>query len=751
MSGHRQEPSPRRLAILDGSATIRRRVARILALPALVVLILLGIVASQQITDFRSSQNSERSVRLTLAVQGLVHQLQTERGLAAAVLGGNPSFRNELATARGQVDAQRAAVTRLTDGDGDVETRLRATLQQLDGLSALRAAVDGSTAARAATFDYYTQRINALVGLDLGLERVADDELRRASSALRALMDLSEATAQERAFLNGVFSAGGFGKGEFIQFAAMRTARDAALAAFRRQATGSERAAADFVFDTGAARTSGYFEQVALSAADGRHVLVNPQSWWSGQTTVLDDVGQLQDHVGSTIQIRAHDLQTDSAARLAGLVLVVLLCLGGSVMLAVLASRSITRPLAALAAEADAVAGQRLPAAVRHVLTHPDDEHPTPPEPVTVPARATREISSVASALDRLQSAAYGLATEQALQRQRVVTSLANLGRRNQNLIRRQLGFITRLEREEMDPTALSNLFELDHLATRMRRNATSLLVLVGESGPRQWSSPVAMADVVRAAVSEVEEYRRVALRRVDEVLVAGSAVGAVVHLLSELVENALTFSPPDSEVEVQGRLFGENYLIAITDQGIGMSVEDLRVANARLKGEGDFIAAPTKFLGHFVVGELARTTGIDVVLVPSPVIGVTARITLPATLLTGRVAVEAGPTPRTPEPRTAKSALDPAGGPGPTPVPGVPALERAGARPAAPAGTPRLTAVGGSRDGAGDPATRGITTIDLTGPEPAAPGVRPVGLTAVEAVARTGTQDDAQAAGTEP
>jgi hypothetical protein len=753
VSGHRRDPGPRRLVVFDGSATIGRRVARILALPAVVVLVLLGIVASEQIQGFRSSQATERSVRLTLAVQELVHQLQAERGVAAAVTGGNPSFRNELAPARSQVDAQRAAVARLADGDGDTEARLRTALQQLDGLPALRAAVDGATAARAATFDYYTQRIGALVSLDLGLDQVSDGEMRRASSALRALMDLSEATAQERAFLNGVFSAGGFGKGEFIQFAAMRTARDAALASFRRLATPSESAASDYVFGTGAARTSAYFEQVALSAADGRHVLVNPQSWWSGQTTVLDDVLQLQEHLGSKIQLRAHDLQTGSAQRIAGLVVLVLLCVGGSIMLAVLASLSITRPLASLATEADAVASQRLPAAMRRVLTHPDEEHHTPPQPVKVPSRATREISSVASALDRLQSAAYGLATEQALQRQRVVTSLANLGRRNQNLIRRQLGFITRLEREEMDPAALSNLFELDHLATRMRRNAASLLVLVGESGPRQWSSPIAMADVIRAAVSEVEEYRRVALRRVDDVLVAGSAVGSVVHLLSELIENALTFSPPDSEAEVQGRLFGDSYLIAITDQGVGMSGEDLRVANARLQGEGDFIAAPTRFLGHFVVGELARTSGIDVQLVPSPVIGVTARITLPSALLSGRVAVESGPGPRSLQPRAAKAALDAVTGTGPIPVPAAPHLEPVPVRAGAHAAPPHLTAVttagqglAGSGDGAGDglrgPDSNGIPVIDLTGTEPAAPGVRTIDLTAAEAAGHAMARD---------
>jgi len=140
-----------------------------------------------------------------------------------------------------------------------------------------------------------------------------------------------------------------------------------------------------------------------------------------------------------------------------------------------------------------------------------------------------------------------------------------------------------------------------------------------------------------------VEEYRRVVLRRVDDALVVGTAVGSVAHLLSELIENGLTFSPPDSEVEVQGRRLVDGYLIAITDQGVGMSTEDLRQANSRLRGEQDFIAAPTRFLGHFVVGRLARETATQVELLPSPVTGVTARVTLPQSLLASSLAVESG------------------------------------------------------------------------------------------------------------
>jgi len=620
---------------LPGGGTIRRRVTRILTLPLIAVLVLLAVVAAQEIGSYRDARSTSRSVRSAIAVQELVQALQTERGVTAGVLGGNPSFAPELAPARQRVDRDLDALDRLVeDGDGS-SSRIHQALRRLDGIESVRAATDAAGAGRQVTFTYYTERIAGLLSVDLGLESSTDRSLRADAAALQALQDHTEAAAQERAFLNGAFSAGGFAEGEYVRFAQMRAARQAALDRFERFATPEALAGMTALSGSAAAELSEYFEEVAVGVADGRHLVVNPQSWWSGMATVLDDLDRLQRHVGSHMQRRAHDLQVDVERRLALIGLLTLAGLAATIHLALLAARSITRPLATMAAEADQVALQRLPEAVRRVQESVDGSGPVPPPaPVHAPARSTEEIRSVAAALDRLQSAAFGLATDQARQRKHVVESLANLGRRNQNLIRRQLGFITALEHEEIDPTALANLFELDHLATRMRRNAASLLVLVGESSPRQWTYPIPVGDVIRAAVSDVEEYRRVLLRRIDDSFVQGTAVGSIAHLLSELIENGLTFSPPDSEVEVHGRQIAEGYLIAVTDQGVGMSSEDLHLANSRLRGEGDFLSAPSRFLGHYVVGRLAQETTTQVELLPSPVNGITARVLIPHSLL---------------------------------------------------------------------------------------------------------------------
>jgi signal transduction histidine kinase len=658
----------------------------ILTLPVLAVVVLLGYVTAVEVTDYRSSTATTRAVGLALSVQDLVQELQTERGLTAGLLGGNVGFRDEIPPARRQVDAERAAVERRIADGGDVEDRVGRALRELDGLPAIRSAADTGGAGRAAAFQFFTERIATLNGVDFGLDDAADSALRRHVASLAALGRVKESTAQERAFLNGVFSAGGFAKDEFLQFAAMRAAKESALADFAQHATARQKAANGYVLDTGAAREAAYFEQVALAAADGRHLQVNPQSWWSALTTVLDDMRQMQQYVGSEIQVRADVRQVESAQRLGVLGALVGLCLAGAVVLLVVASRSITRPLAALAAEADGLASQRLPEAVRRVQAGDGEEPPSPPAPVQVPVRATTEIRSVAHALDRVQAVAYRLATEQALLRRSTTESLANLGRRNQNLLRRQLGFITTLEREEADPAGLANLFELDHLATRMRRNAESLLVLVGAASPRQWVAPLPIADVIRAAVSEVEEYRRVSLRRIDDAYVAGTVVSGLAHMLAELIENGLNFSPPDSDVEIQGRRTGDGYLIAITDQGVGMGDDDLADANARLRGEGDFVSAPTRYLGHYVVGQLARQLTVGVQLAPSPVTGITARVTVPVTVMSAPAPLtraEVVTTTAEPTPAVATAPASHATGAQPAPSPSSGPSRAIGAGPA--------------------------------------------------------------------
>ncbi len=216
---------------------------------------------------------------------------------------------------------------------------------------------------------------------------------------------------------------------------------------------------------------------------------------------------------------------------------------------------------------------------------------------------------------------------------------LVNLARRNQSMLYRQLDIINQLEEKERDPDALSDLFTLDHLATRVRRNAENLLVLAGEQPPRTWSAPVPLRDVVRAAIAETEDLDRVVFAVDDAIAVAGHSVADLTHLLAELTENAVRFSPPDTAVTVRVRPDRRDegaYMMTIEDWGVGMPPDDLAAANEQLARPRDVDLAVAKRLGFHVVSRLAARHAIGVSLSTTPGSGVTAVVSLPAVLFAG-------------------------------------------------------------------------------------------------------------------
>jgi len=626
--------------------TIRGRIIRIVAPPLAAMVVLLTVFSAGEISSYRAAAATEGRVTVIRALQSLVQELQNERGVTVALLAGNTEFRAELGPARQLVDSRRVSVQSLLAGGGTLEDQAAESVGKLGGLAKVRGDTDSGEAGKDNTFEFYTTLIEELSENTRHLEIVSDGELRRGAESVEQLVEVREATAQERVFLHGVFSAGGFRAGEFSEFLTIIAARDLFLTELDEFASPATAAAMAKLLNSENATRARAWERMALRSGDGKTLLVSPQSWWSTLATVLDDLTRLAQQVGEDTQARSATLRQQATVRTTLLAIVVLLCLVGSVFLATAGTRSLAGPLATLAGEANRLARERLPEAVRRAAASDTAE---PPGPVPVAPGATDEVRQVADAFELVQETAYSLATEQANLRRTSAESLANLGHRNQNLLRRQLGFITRLEREESDPTGLANLFELDHLATRMRRNAESLLVLVGAASPRQWSGQLPLTDVIRAAVSEVEEYRRVILRRMDDAMVHGWVASGLAHMLAELIENGLAFSPPDVEVEIHGRLLAGGYLIAICDQGVGMNEDELHRANLRLGGGGDFLTAPARFLGHYVVGRLAAEMGVQVRVMPSPVTGVTARIHLPAGILADPapvVAAPAGPRP---------------------------------------------------------------------------------------------------------
>ncbi|MFI9511048.1 nitrate- and nitrite sensing domain-containing protein [Nocardia sp. NPDC052566] len=614
--------------------TIGGQLTRILALALILVIALLGVTVYREVSDYRESSDTVRAVSLTLSVQDLTNQIQRELGLSNGLLGGDNRLAQPLIEQRAKVDAAFATLKSDAAGDAPGADQVRAALGQLNLLANTRTQIDTRRVSRQVVFQFYTDAVSALNRLQLGLDQARDPQIQRGLRALYALGEAKEEVDKERGFLNGVFTSGRFNGGEYVQFMEIRATKLSSLAAFSRYATSAQQAKLDAAMLSDAATRAEQAESIAIASSDGGLVReVDPMSWWTQMSSIIDAQRSVQQVVGNDVQARADDLRAAATIKLIGFIVGALIAIAAMVTLVVISVRAIVRPLAALAGEADDVASRRLPKVIEE-WTHADDSRPDAPAPVRTPAGASTEIAAVAGALDRVQSTAFELASQQALVRRNTTESMANLARRNQNLVRRQLGLISEFERAELEPKGLANLFELDHLATRMRRNAESLLVLVGEASPRRWAQAISLSDVIRAGLSEVDDYRRVVLRRVDDVLIQGAVVSELAHMLAELIENGLAFSPPDLEVEIYGRRAPHGYLLAVVDHGVGMPADALAQSNARLRGEQDFIVAPSRYLGHYVVGRLAERLGIDVELNMSPVSGIVARLTLPNELI---------------------------------------------------------------------------------------------------------------------
>ncbi len=324
---------------------------------------------------------------------------------------------------------------------------------------------------------------------------------------------------------------------------------------------------------------------------------------------------------------QAETQRSDAGTRELVLVIAAVLALLVLLAAAALVVVRILRPIRTLTRDAYRAANETLPATVAEIRAAPTAVDPPPVAPLEV--NGVDELADLARAFSTMQTKAIELAAEQHRGERESAEMLINLGRRNQSLLSRTLGYITALESTEQDAGILAQLFRLDHATTRIRRNAESMLVLAGATQTRTSSRPAAVAEVLRGALSEIEDYRRVDLRPMDAAAVTGSAVADLVHLLAELLENAAHFSPPDARVTVTGGPVKGGYRIRIVDHGVGMTGRDLDDANARVQGT---LVSRTagRLLGLDVVGRLAARHGFGVELEPSSGPGLVGTVLVP-------------------------------------------------------------------------------------------------------------------------
>ena len=468
--------------------------------------------------------------------------------------------------------------------------------------------------------------------------------------------------------------------------------------------------------------------------------------WRDTQSTQITQMRQVSNGLVSDITAQANSLESNSLHNAIIVSVATLLLLILVLLITTFVARSMIRPLRKLRSDALEVAGSKLPEMVRRLSESEGGDASAEIEPIGV--TSTDEIGEVARAFDQVHREAVRLAADEAMLRGNLNAMFVNLSRRSQSLIERQLSLIDNLEQTEQDADRLSSLFRLDHLATRMRRNSENLLVLAGhEAASRRWSQPVPLVDVLRAAISEIEQYERVVLNVQPGIQVIGQAVNDVVHLVAEIVENATTFSPEDTQVYVTGQpLTSGGVLLDITDNGVGISEQEMAHANWRLDNPPVVDVAVSRRMGLFVVGRLAARHGVRVRLRHAQSGGLTALIWLPESVAApeggqplGRLrkfeADDYGPAPSLSAPTTgAPTAGAAAGGlgGGPAtltggPVAGGPAAGGSGGFSGAAATAARIPRLGGggpAGNASGGPAGKGTATEMATVAAASAPSV---------------------------
>ena len=519
----------------------------------------------------------------------------------------------------------------------------KGAITAIDGLSALRNAAIRTQLPSLAVIQEYAATITQLLALEDEIATGSNDAVLADNARVVGLISATkEQVSQEQAILTSALTpdlvgANQFQPGQLAAINAAQAEQQADLAQFSLTATSSQRHLYESDLSSAQAdRAQAQVQQAITLALDGGSSAENPAftNAASGSVYLVSSLHAVEQGLMSSVIGQSGGLRgrAITAALLEGFAVILVLALALLFTLAL--GRSMTRPLHRLRTGALEVAGVRLPETVRLMSGGGSGETSLEVAPIDVDS--TDEIGEVARAFDQVHREAVRLAANEAALRGNINAMFVNLSRRSQTLVERQIRLIDDLEQGEQDSERLANLFQMDHLATRMRRNSENLLVLAGHELSRRWSEPVALVNVLRAAVSEIEHYERVIPDMQPGISVRGQAVNDVVHLLSELAENATTFSPAETLVHVSGySLNSGGVLLDITDQGVGMGAEEMAHANWRLDNPPVVDVAVSRRMGLFVVARLAARHGIHVRLRPASKGGLTALVWLPDEVVT--------------------------------------------------------------------------------------------------------------------
>jgi len=623
--------------------TVRAKIVCLLMVPVVSLLSLWAyatVSTAQDISRLRQLQRVDSTIRTPVAEA--VAALQTERAAAVRYATDPSAGRSGDLKSLGLRTDRAVAKLRLGDGNtiadseelpAGVARRLGTFVTGTERLSSLRTAVLDHRVDWHETYGRYTTTITSAFGVGGALTGIQDAELGSDARVLLEFSRAGEALAQEDAVLGSARLAGGLSGERLRLFTGSVDTRRALTASAVADLRGSERAAWREAAGGSAYGTLHATEDRVLAAGPGgRALAAAPRATWDGaRTRVQDDMRTIEGNAGREVSDRADPFTRGLVTPAGAAVLLGLLAVVASLVISVRIGRGLVVELVSLRNSALEIARRDLPEAMRKLRAGEeiDVQAEAPPGPP-----AEDEAGQVAEALGTVHRAALRAAVERAELASGISGVFVNLARRSQVLVHRQLRLLDSMERRSDDPNELSDLFRLDHLTTRMRRHAESLIILSGAAPGRAWRMPVSLTNVVRAAVSEVEDYARVEVRQLPDASVSGAAVADLTHLLAEIIENAAQFSPPHTRVRVTGEPVGNGYAVEVEDRGLGMGKETLAEANRRIEQSEALDLFDSDRLGLFVVSRLAARHDIKVHLRTSPYGGTTAVVLLPTALL---------------------------------------------------------------------------------------------------------------------
>ncbi|MFE6286807.1 nitrate- and nitrite sensing domain-containing protein [Streptomyces sp. NPDC057877] len=651
---------------------ISTRLVSLLALPVVAATSLGALRINQSMDDIQQLDNMKLLTDMTKQATELAAALQEERDNSAGPLAHGSTTSAVLV--KGYRDKTDRALDNFLTASEEVDAAskegnlqgvrdsLVGLASDLNGLNKIRntayEAKDNSTQ----TVEAYHRLITHLLDLSQDMaEATSNPDMIQRTRSLSAFSSAKEYASVQRAVLAAALPAsnttfGNLSDNDRLYAEAALQSQASELRSFSSiYGNGTEELLRPIDQGNAIIEATDLYAKRALSGEDGLQGLEKRsyRDWLDDSSTKIQQMKNIERRLLEEMEQKARELRNESEQEAIISGALILIVLGVSLVGAFVVARSMIRSLRRLEDTATKVAQERLPELVKQLSETDPQDVDTSVESVGVHSRD--EIGRVAAAFDDVHREAVRLAAEQALLRGNVNAMFTNLSRRSQGLIQRQLSLISELESREADPDQLASLFKLDHLATRMRRNGENLLVLAGEEPGRRWTRPVPLVDVLRAAASEVEQYERIELAAVPTTQVAGRVVNDLVHLLAELLENATSFSSPQTKVKVTGHALPDGrVLIEIHDTGIGLSPEDLAAINERLASPPTVDVSVSRRMGLFVVGRLSQRHGIRIQLRPSDSGGTTALVMLPVDVAQGGAK---------PQPKQGQGAGGPGGG----------------------------------------------------------------------------------------